>query len=598
MRSMAGRIPPHFIDELLNRIDIVEVIDARVPLKKAGHEYKACCPFHNEKTPSFTVSQSKQFYHCFGCGAHGTVVGFLMEYDHMGFPEAVEELARMAGLTVPREEGSRPTAAKKPQDELYQQVELCDRYYRQQLRKHPQATQAVDYLKGRGMNGEVAARYGIGYAPPGWDNLLKELGKDDKSREQLLTVGMLVKKDNGDFYDRFRNRIMFPIRDSRGRTIGFGGRVINPDDTPKYYNSPETPLFHKGQELYGLYEAKKALRKIERLLVVEGYMDVVALAQYGINYAVATLGTATTREHLQRLFRLTGEVIFCFDGDRAGRDAAWRAMENALPIMRAGYQLRFMFLPDGEDPDSQVRKIGAEAFEAQMAEAAVFSRFFFQQLQQQADVSTLDGRALLVEKARPLLTQLPEGVFRQMMIDELGKLAQMPAETLAQHLMAAPTRQTSASQTDHRPEPVTTHRPTRTAGKSTPSLVGQAIFILLNEPGLGLVHQVPAHLQQQKIPGMPMLAEILHTIAANPAISAASLVNRLEQSGHARHLPRLLQKERLLANHEHLATELEGIMKKLAQESIEARFKELQDRCQQLSPEEKKEYVELTRQRG
>ena len=595
---MAGRIPPHFIDELLNRIDIVEVIDARVPLKKAGHEYKACCPFHNEKTPSFTVSQSKQFYHCFGCGAHGTAVGFLMEYDHMGFPEAVEELARMAGVTVHREEGNRPTAAKKPQDELYLQVEQCDRYYRQQLRKHPQAQQAVDYLKGRGMSGEVAARYGIGYAPPGWDNLLKELGKDDKSREQLLTVGMLVKKDNGDFYDRFRNRIMFPIRDSRGRTIGFGGRVINPDDTPKYYNSPETPLFHKGQELYGLYEAKKALRKIEHLLVVEGYMDVVALAQYGINYAVATLGTATTKEHLQRLFRLTGEVIFCFDGDRAGREAAWRAMENALPIMRAGYQLRFMFLPDGEDPDSQVRKIGAEAFEAQMAEAAPFSQFFFNQLQQQADVSTLDGRALLVEKARPLLAQLPEGVFRQMMIDELGKLAQMPAETLAQHLTATPKRDATTPLPDNRPEPTAKPRSTRASGKSTPSLVGQAIFILLTEPGLGLVHQMPAQLQQQKIPGMPMLAEILNIIAENPAISAASLVNRLEQSGHARHLPRLLKKERLLADNEHLANELEGILKRLSQEAINLRFEDLQSRADQLNPDELHEYFDLIKRLG
>ena len=591
---MAGRIPQHFIDELLNRTDIIEVIDARVPLKKAGHEYKACCPFHNEKTPSFTVSQSKQFYHCFGCGAHGTAVGFLMEYDHMGFPEAVEELARSAGVDVPREEGTAPSAPRKSNDELYQLVDRCDRFYRQQLRKHPKAQLAVEYLKGRGMSGEVAARYGVGYAPPGWDNVLKELGKDDKTREQLLNVGMLVKKDNGDYYDRFRNRIMFPIRDSRGRTIGFGGRVIHPDDTPKYYNSPETPLFHKGQELYGLYEAKKALRKIERLLVVEGYMDVVALAQFGIAYAVATLGTATTKEHLQRLFRLTGEIVFCFDGDRAGREAAWRAMENALPIMRAGYQLRFMFLPDGEDPDSQVRKIGAEAFEAQMAEAAPFSSFLFDQLQQQVDISSLDGRAQLVEKARPLLVQLPEGVFREMMIEELGKLSQRPAESLEQHLKAAekpkasPATSTPVSKT--RPQPVK-------SGKSVPSLVGQAIFILLNEPELGLVNQIPAKLLQQEIPGMPMLAEILNTIAENPAITAASLVNRLEQSGHARHLPRLLQKERLLPDTTHLASEFEATLKKISQEATAIRFNELQDRVLNLSPDEKLEYVELTRLR-
>lgn len=593
---MAGRIPQHFIDELLNRTDIVEVIDARVPLKKTGHEYKACCPFHNEKTPSFTVSQSKQFYHCFGCGAHGTAVGFLMEYDHMGFPEAVEELARSAGVEVPREEGSRPTAPKKTNDELYQLVNLCDRYYRQQLRKHPKAPLAVEYLKGRGMSGEVAARYGIGYAPPGWDNLIRELGKDDETRERLEKVGMLVKKDNGDYYDRFRNRIMFPIRDSRGRTIGFGGRVINPDDTPKYYNSPETPLFHKGQELYGLYEAKKALRKIERLLVVEGYMDVVALAQFGIAYAVATLGTATTKEHLQRLFRLTGEVVFCFDGDRAGREAAWRAMENALPIMRAGYQLRFMFLPDGEDPDSQVRKIGAEAFEAQMAEAAPFSRFLFNQLQENADLSTPDGRALLVEKSRPLLSQLPDGVFRDMMIEELARLAQRPAEALEQHLQATP--KPAFPESVKVTEPTMRPQPPRRPGKSTPSLVGQAIFILLNEPGLGLIHQIPSHLPQQNIPGMPMLAEILNTIAQNPAISAASLVNRLEQSGHARHLPRLLQKERLLADSEHLASELEAILKRLSQEATNLRFEELRERADQLNPDELNEFRDLMQKLG
>ncbi|MFO7604211.1 MAG: DNA primase [Gammaproteobacteria bacterium] len=591
---MAGRIPTHFIDELLNRTDIVEVIDARVPLKKAGHEYKACCPFHNEKTPSFTVSQSKQFYHCFGCGAHGTAVGFLMEYDHMGFPEAVEELARAAGLQVPREDDGRPPVPKKTHDELYQLLDSCDRYYRQQLRKHPRAQLAVDYLKGRGMSGEVAARYGVGYAPPGWDNLLTELGKDDATREQLLKVGMLIQKDNGDFYDRFRNRIMFPIRDSRGRTIGFGGRVISPDDTPKYLNSPETPLFHKGQELYGLYEAKKALRKIERLLVVEGYMDVVALAQFGIAYAVATLGTATTREHLQRLFRLTGEVVFCFDGDRAGREAAWRAVENALPIMRAGYQLRFMFLPEGEDPDSQIRKIGAEAFAAQMAEAAPFSSFFFNHLQQQIDISSLDGRAQLVEKARPLLAQLPEGVFRDMMVEELARLAQRPAAALEQHLKAttpAPTAPTPVPAAVHRPRP-------GPAAKSTPSLVGQAIFILLNEPGLGLLHQIPSRLQQQNIPGMPMLAEILDTIAQDPAISAASLVNRLEQSGHARHLPRLLQKERLLADSDHLASELEGILQRLAKEASNLRFEELRQRADQLNADELNEFRDLMRQLG
>ncbi len=359
---MAGLIPQSFIDDLMNRIDIVEVIDGRVPLKKTGREYTACCPFHNEKTPSFTVSPTKQFYHCFGCGAHGTAIGFLMEYEHLSFPESVEELARLAGVPMEYEGPSPNEPVRRKKDEsLYDLLAKVDQYYRQQLRQHPQSRRAVDYLKQRGVSGEIAAEFGLGFAPPGWDNLERQLGQSAEVREKLVSTGMLIKKDSGGSYDRFRDRIMFPIRDRRGRTIAFGGRIL-PDnqekgDKPpaKYLNSPETPLFHKGQELYGLYEARQALRDITRLMVVEGYMDVVALAQYGIRYAVATLGTATTEEHLHKLFRLTPEIVFCFDGDRAGREAAWRALNNALPVMREGRQIRFMFLPDGEDPDSYVR---------------------------------------------------------------------------------------------------------------------------------------------------------------------------------------------------------------------------------------------------
>lgn len=386
---MAGRIPQQFIDDLLNRVDIVEVVDSRVPLKKKGKEYSACCPFHSEKTPSFTVSQNKQFYHCFGCKANGSAIGFLMEYEHLSFPEAIEELARSQGIDVPYEGGQRPDpAVKKAQTDLYDLMQQTDQYYQQQLRQHEQAQTAVDYLKQRGLSGEVAKDFGIGFAPDGWDNLIKALGNTAEKEKALVTAGMLIKKENGKCYDRFRDRIMFPIRDRRGRCIAFGGRIL-PKDQPndkdaKYLNSPETPLFHKGRELYGLYEARQALRDIPRLMVVEGYMDVVALAQFDVRYAVATLGTATTADHLQRLFQLTSEVVFCFDGDRAGKDAAWRALQVCLPEMRDGRETRFMFLPDGEDPDSYIRKIGKETFELEIKKSQTFSEYLFKQLTDEA----------------------------------------------------------------------------------------------------------------------------------------------------------------------------------------------------------------------
>ena len=358
---MAGRIPQHFIDELLNRVDIVDVIDSRVPLRKAGRDFQARCPFHEEKNPSFTVSQNKQFYHCFGCGAHGSAISFLMEYEHLDFIEAIKELAHKAGIALPAIE--EDPAHKAIDKDLYGVMEEAASFYRQQLRNHADSPKAVEYLKGRGLTGQIASEFGIGYAPPGWDNLLKAIGGSAQRQTQLATTGMAIEKEPGRYYDRFRNRIMFPIRDRRGRIIAFGGRVIDSNDTPKYLNSPESPLFHKGKELYGLYEARQALRQIDRLLVVEGYMDVVALAQHGIRYAVATLGTALTPDHIAPLFRTTQEVVFCFDGDRAGRDAAWKALDIMLPELKEGRTARFMFLPDGEDPDTLVRKIGQTAFE-------------------------------------------------------------------------------------------------------------------------------------------------------------------------------------------------------------------------------------------
>jgi len=370
---MAGLIPQDFIDDLIARADIIEVVGRRVQLKKAGREFKACCPFHDEKTPSFTVSPGKGFYHCFGCGAHGTAIGFLMEFDHMSFVEAIESLAGSMGVDVPRSESDKPA---RRYDELFSLLDTISRHFQDCLKDSPTA---VEYVKNRGIDGSTAKRFGIGYAPDGWSNVLDKFGKSTEAAQRLLATGMIIEKDNGKHYDRFRDRIMFPIRDARGRTIGFGGRTLG-DGEPKYLNSPETVLFHKGRELYGLYEARQALRNIEQLVVVEGYMDAVALARHGIDFAVATLGTATTSDHLNRLFQLTENVCFAFDGDRAGRKAAWRALENALPQIREGRQIRFMFLPEGHDPDSYVNEFGTDAFLKALDEGLALSEFLIKEL--------------------------------------------------------------------------------------------------------------------------------------------------------------------------------------------------------------------------
>src|SRR5579872_117414 len=384
MQLMANRIPREFIQLLLSRIELVDLIDGRVPLrKKSANNYFACCPFHTEKSASFSVSQNKQFYYCFGCGAHGNAIDFLMQYDRLEFPEAIEALARQAGLEVPREAGtvSRPVVS----DHFYTLLEDAAKFYQQQLKQSPTA---IDYLKKRGLSGEMAKEFGLGFAPAGWDHLLQTLAKTDALKQALLDTGMLIKKDDGGYYDRFRERIMFPIRDRRGRIIAFGGRILEKGE-PKYLNSPETPLFQKGHELYGLYHAQQRNRQLDRVLIVEGYMDVIGLFQHGITYAVATLGTATTTTHLQRLFRHTSEVIFCFDGDEAGRTAAWRALLVTLPIMHDEISIRFLFLPEGEDPDSLVRKEGKQDFENRIQNAATLSHFFFQSIAAQSNLTSL-----------------------------------------------------------------------------------------------------------------------------------------------------------------------------------------------------------------
>ena len=524
---MSGLIPQHFIDDLITRADIVEVLGRRIQLKKAGREFKACCPFHDEKTPSFTVSPAKGFYHCFGCGAHGTALGFLMEYDNMEFVEAVESLAGMMGIDVPREENQRPA---RRYDELFELMQKVEKHFQAELRNHQLA---VDYMKARGIDGATAKRFGIGYAPSGWNHLLDKFGTSKEAIDRLLAVGLIIRKDNGNHYDRFRDRIMFPIRDSRGRCIGFGGRVLGKEE-PKYLNSPETVLFHKGRELYGLYEARQAIRNIERMVIVEGYMDVVGLARHGIDFAAATLGTATTDEHLKRLFRVSDEVHFCFDGDRAGRAAAWRALQTALPQIREGRQIRFVFLPEGQDPDSYVQNNGAAEFEKAMDQALALSEYLVEELASQVDMNSVDGRARLAELARPLVSKIPAGVYKELLIGHLAESVGLEAPKLETILAKDQPKPAVAASREglgglrHQSKP--------SAGK--PSIVRRAISLLLNNPDAADKLDVE-HLAGVTRPGTELLRDLIETVQAEPTITTAGLLERWRTHEEGRHLGKL-----------------------------------------------------------
>lgn len=552
---MAGQIPPQFIDELLSRIDIVDVIDSRVPLKKAGKNLHACCPFHNEKTPSFTVSPDKQFYHCFGCGAHGTAIGFLMEYEQLSFPETIQELADSVGMQVPVTQQASLTPARQ---NLYDLLDKVAKYYAHQLQNHPQKQIFEAYLTQRGLTADIINAFDIGMAPDGWDNVLRTFGNNQETIDMLQEGGLLIKNDKGRVYDRFRKRLMFPIRDRRGRVIGFGGRVIDPEDAPKYLNSPETPVFHKGQELYGLYQARKANRSLQRILIVEGYMDVIALAQFGINNAVATLGTATTPDHLRQLTRSAPEFVFCFDGDRAGREAAWRAAENALPILGGNFELKFMFLPQGEDPDSVVREQGAEAFQAQVAEAQSFSAFFLATLAQRVDTDSMDGRARLVEMAKPYLGRIPAGVYRDMLEQQLADTAKTSRATLNKHIdKPRPGNKRPAA------KPVTTHK--------TPER--RAITMLLQFPELQRIAGDTSKLNSLDSKGIPVLLQLLEILQQNPQINtAARLLERCRGENFYPHLEKLVKEPLDFDDAEKLKADFQGILNTLKADAENARY--------------------------
>jgi DNA primase len=530
---MAGRIPQPFIDEVVARSDIVEIIGARVSLKKAGREYKACCPFHAEKSASFTVSPDKQFYHCFGCGAHGTVVGFLMQYEKLGFLDAVADLAQRAGLELPRE----AQASHEPGGvDLYQVMTNAARFFEQNLKDNPRAK---DYVAKRGIDAPTAARFALGYAPDSWNALLTRFGGSEEERRRLLQGGLIIEREaragqsGTGFYDRFRDRLMFPIRDSRGRVLAFGGRIIDQGE-PKYLNSPETPLFHKGRELYGLYEAKQARNDFKRLMIVEGYMDVVRLHQAGITYAVATLGTATTQEHLNKIFRSTSEVVFCFDGDRAGRQAAWRALENALPLARDGRELKFMFLPEGHDPDTLVAAEGAEAFEARIKDSLPLSEYLVEQLLTQTDLAHVDGRAKLAALAAPLFARMPDGVYRDLLLDRLAAQIRMPAARLREHLAAAgPARGSGGRQSAAPAEPPGMKRGRMSTGRGT--MLSQAISLVLHHPAAARSVADLSALAEIDLPGMTVLKELIEQAAGMTQPSTAMLLERWrDRPEHAR----------------------------------------------------------------
>ncbi len=570
---MPGRIPQEFIDELIDRADIVEVVGSRIQLKKAGREHKACCPFHNEKTPSFTVSPDKGFYHCFGCGAHGTALGFLMEHDHLEFVDAVEELASLYGLEVLREE--KRSAPAPPSAPLYEVLDEVTRFFRKCLREHPRA---IDYLKARGLDGNTAKRYCIGYAPRGWDIVLKEFGGTDDRHEHLLKAGLIIKNEQSRTYDRVRDRIMFPIRNSRGRVVGFGGRIID-DGEPKYLNSPETPVFHKGRDLYGLFEMRQALRQLERVLVVEGYMDVVALARHGIFNAVATLGTATTTDHLRRLFHNTQEVVFCFDGDRAGRDAAWRALQISLAEMQAGRQVQFLFLPEGQDPDSLVQSEGAEGLHQRLTESTPLSEYLLTELKARTDIGTVDGRARLAELARPLISRLPDGVYRELLLDRIAAEVGLTTPRLVDILRLSDSAKTRVAQP-----------PAATSRRS--GIVRHAIRLVLHYPSVATEVQIPEGLQDIDQPGVEFLLELLELARERPQINTAILEERLRGRPEARHLKTLFAQE-MLVERDEAAAELTGSLASIQRQVQEKRLESLIDRADRLSADEKQEFLRL-----
>ena len=579
---MAGRIPQNFIDDLIARSNIVDVINSRVPLKRKGKEYTACCPFHNEKTPSFTVSENKQFYYCFGCHAKGNVIGFLMDYEHLGYIEAIESLAADAHLDVPHEETDYSNKNSEDKQPLYDTLKQASDLFQQQLKT---SERAINYLKHRGLSGEVAKIFKIGYAPDEWNFLGGRLGKSKQALASLIKTGLVISKDNNNTYDRFRDRIIFPITDQRGRIIGFGGRILDKGE-PKYLNSPESAVFHKGYELYGLYECKQSLRSIERIIVVEGYMDVVALAQHGINYAVASLGTATTTEQIQKTFRTTHEIVFCYDGDNAGKNAAWRALENTLPVIRDGKIAKFLFLPETEDPDTMIRKEGKSAFEARIKNATTLSDFLFDSLKSETDIDTKEGKALLASKANALIQKMHNSLFKDLLIAELSTLVGLSHQHLETKI---------AANTENRKPAPAKIKPSR--GQQVSQQVSNnktrlAVALLIQNPALASYHEAPESFKHAFNKGLRLLYTLQETIKTNPEISSVALLERFRGNEQEAALNTLSMLQTPETENKHKIIEIyKEIIERLNAEERSEYFKNKLENNEQLTQEEWKEYL-------
>ena len=578
---MAGLIPQNFIDDLIARVDIVEIMGSRIQIKKAGKEFKAVCPFHDDSNPSLTISPSKGFYHCFSCGAHGTAVGFLMNYEHLSFIEAIESLASSLGVEIPYEQNQQPI---KKNNNLYDLLAEIQAHYQLLLKKN---SGAIEYLKNRGITGDVAKRFNVGFAPPGWRNILDKYGTSKNGISELLKLGLIIQKDNNNYYDRFRERIMFPIRDNRGRYIGFGGRILN-QEQPKYLNSPETPLFHKGRELYGLYECQQALRNIQKIVVVEGYMDVISLAQHGIDYAVASMGTATTDDHFNRLFRLTDYIYFCFDGDQAGLDAAWRALKNALPHVREGRQIKFVFLPEKDDPDTYVKKNSATAFEKELDDGLDLSDFLIEKLAKDIDMKSIDGRARLAEKTKPLINQIPEGIFKELILEKLSEAIGLSTAKLNKLLV----NQDYQLARNGRSRIIS--RLPKKKLKGGPSVIKKAITLILNYPSIAndITHE---KIGKNAKPGVEILKKLVTTIQEKPQITTAGLIELWRDDPEGKFLGQLAISE-LPENEDFNAKdELQDCLHQIMRDNHKARITHLINKQSnnELASDEKKELKDL-----
>jgi DNA primase len=549
---MAGRIPKSFIDELVGRADIVEVVGARVTLKRAGSNYKGLCPFHGEKTPSFIVTPSRGTYHCFGCSAHGTAIGFLMAYDNLEFPEAVEALAEMMGLEVPRENTGIPEH-KDDNEELYALLREADQIYRGALRS---SDKAIAYLKKRGIDGPTAGRFGIGYAPDAWDTVMRQLGTSEARVAKLLQAGLLSANDSGRRYDRFRDRIMFPIRSAKGHVIGFGGRVLDSGE-PKYLNSPETPVFRKGHELYGLHEARQNPGRPKQISVVEGYLDVASLVQFGVEYAVATLGTAMTTENLRRLSRLTDRIVFCFDGDAAGRAAALRAMETALPFGGGNVDIRFLLLPEKDDPDTFVRSQGADAFRALAAGAVALPEFFVDELDKRVDFKSTGGRGRFDVSAKPMLKRLPEGSYREAILDALRARMNLSADVFQKLMEDAPA--------------LVVQRPTQVVGGKRKTVVQKVINLALHYPKAAARTGDSERLAALNQPGADLLRRVFAAAAEITDGSTARVLETLRDDPDFQYLERIVAEPPLaIETEEDAAKELAASLEHLSEDAKRA----------------------------